>query len=239
MAAQVKIRFPLGVKLSLIISGVLLLSFSVITLLMVRLVGADVRLTAENNNWTLNRWSANEGETILSGLKAKALLLIRSLDSRGAANPGDLIDLFYRLNPEISGVAFAGSGETPGGLFLNNRFGIEDPLFNPSRISAWFASREEEVRRAASGETLLFNGFPYFKSPLLVMLFPLPRQEGFSFAGAAGIFFSAAGLSASVLKGGDGGNTGFIVNGAGEVLAHEDRGLVQAGAKLDGLPIVR
>jgi adenylate cyclase len=255
MRRQAKIRFPIGFKLSLIISFVLALSLSVITALVSVLVSSDVRLTAENYNWTLNRWSANGAETVLSGVRDKALFLIRGIDAAGwsaGSPPGsaasalaeDLVDRFYRLNPDISCAAFAGPGQ--GGVFMNDRFGTEDALFNPPRISAWLASRREELQKAAAGETLLLNLYPAFGSPLLVMLFPLPPEEGFSFSGAGAVFFSAAILESTVLSppdaaGGDGAQqdaASFIVNGRGEALIHGDPRLVRSGGALD-TPIVR
>jgi adenylate cyclase len=220
---------------------VLVFSLSVITALAAFLVGSETRLTAENYNWTLNRWSANGAETVLSGVKARALFLIRSVDGTGwtAENPGasaaaeDLIDRFYRLNPDISCAAFTGPGG--GGIFMNDRFGAGDAVFNPGRISAWFASRTEELQKAAEGETILLNGRSDFG--LLVMLFPLPREEGFSFSGAAAAFFSAEALESSVLpppEARQGGNLSFAVNSRGELLTHGD-----AESAMAALPIVR
>jgi adenylate cyclase len=253
MQREVKIRFPIGLKLSLIISAVLAVSLSVITVLVSLLVSSDVRLTAENYNWTVNRWSANGAETVLSGVRTKALLLIRNIDGLGwsPANPEsaapaeDLAARFYRLNPDISCAAFAGQGQ--GGVFINDRFGAEDTVFNPVRVSAWLASRQDDLRKAAQGETLLLNGYPAFGSPLLVMLFPLPQEEGFSFSGAGAVFFSAAVLESTVLGRPEApelsmteqNTLSFIVNGRGDVLIHEDEGLVRSGGSLAALPIVR
>jgi adenylate cyclase len=253
MSRQAKIRFPIGFKLSLIISLILALSLSVITVLAAFLVSSDARLTAENYNWTVNRWSANGAETVLAGIRAKTLFLIRSIDGAGwsPADPAasvpaeDIIDRFYRLNPDISCAAFAGPEQ--GAVFMNDRFGVEDTAFNPSRVSAWLGSHREDLQKAAGGETVLLNGWPWFGSPVLVMLFPLPREEAFSFFGAGAAFFSASGLESSILSRPDeesapgytGQNVSFIVNGAGDVLIHEDRQMIRSGAALDTLPIVR
>ncbi|MDR2662552.1 MAG: HAMP domain-containing protein [Treponema sp.] len=250
--SQSQIRFSIGFKLSLIISFVLVLSLSVITVLVSLLVSADVRLTAENYNWTINRWAANGAETVLSGVRARALLLIRNIDSLGWSPSADpevtgaaenLIDRFYRLNPDISCAAFAGPEQ--GGIFINDRFGAEDTMFNPARVSGWFLSRREDLQKAGRGETVLLNGCPFFGTPLLVMLFPLPPEEGFSFSGTGAVFFSAPALESIVLPpaktgaaGPDQNNISFIVNGSAVVLAHEDPELLRSGAVVD-TPIVR
>jgi adenylate cyclase len=251
MRRQAKLRFPIGFKLSLIISSVLVLSLSVITVLVSSLAGADARLTAENYNWTINRWSANGAETVLSGVRSRTLFLIRSIDSLGwspsagpelSAAAEDLSARFYRLNPDVSCAAFIGQGQ--GGVFMNDRFGAEDTVFNPSRLSVWLGARQDELQKAAGGETVLLNGGPFFGGPVLVMFFPLPPEEGFSFSGAGAVFFSAAELESAALSrpgtpGENGGNSSFIVNGRGEVLVHGDERLIRSGGGLASLPIVR
>jgi adenylate cyclase len=217
-------RFPIGLKLSLIISSVLALSLSVITILVSILVSSDVRLTAENYNWTVNRWAANGAETILAGVRSRALFLIRNIDNLNWApsadsvpsgGPESVLARFYRLNPDISCAAFVGPGQ--GGVFINDRFGAEDPVFNPDRVTGWLGVRRDDLQKAAQGETVLLSGGPF--SGVLVMFFPLPKEAGFSFSGAAAVFFSALELERAIRQGEGGGTTGFIVNGRGEALA--------------------
>jgi adenylate cyclase len=242
------IRFSIGFKLSLIISIVLALSLSVITALVSVLVSGDARLTAENYNWTVNRWAANGAEAVLSGVRTRALFLIRNIDGLGwspsAPDPGvsvaaeNVIGRFYRLNPDIFCAAFTGPEQ--GGVFMNDRFGAEDAAFNPRQVSAWLGSRREDLGEAARGKTILINARPWFGVPMLIMLFPLPQEAGFSFSGAGAVFFSAAGLETPPdIPGRQEGTFSFIVNGNGETLIHEDEALVRSGAVLDTIPIVR
>jgi adenylate cyclase len=73
---------------------------------------------------------------------------------------------------------------------------------------------------------------------MLILLFPLPPEAGFSFSGVGAAFFSPAGLEAAP-EAQSGGGTGFIVNGSGEALVHADENIVRSGAILDAVPIVR
>jgi adenylate cyclase len=238
-----KVKFPIGVKLSLIISILLVVSLSVITVLVSFLVSSDVRLTAENNNWTMNRWSAAAADNILAGVKSRALLLIRNIDSLAAGEGGASLDeitgRFYRLNPDIACVAFVGSAGLSSGIFINGLFGPARQ-FSGEGISSWLEGEAAVLGRAAAGETVLLNGFPHFNIPFLVMLFPLPPTAGFSFSGAAAVFFSAESLDA-VLRGNEttAGNVTFMVNGAGDTLIHPEGALVRSGENLAALPIVK
>ncbi|MDR3248367.1 MAG: HAMP domain-containing protein [Treponema sp.] len=240
--ASKKVKFPIGLKLALMVSIILALSLSVITVLVSYLVSADVRLTAENNNWTVNRWSAAAAENILVGIKSRSLLLIRNIDSLGSgASSGvslsDVSSRFFRLNPDIACVSFVGAEGSSSGILINDVFGSgQSPAgpFSPARIASWL--EEEGMERAAAGETLLLNGYPEFGIPFLVMFFPLPRAEGFSFSGAAAVFFSAESLA--VLLGiNETGAATFLVNGAGDALIRGN-GLVHTGENLRNLSIV-
>jgi adenylate cyclase len=239
--ASKKVRFPIGLKLALIISVILALSLSIITVLVSYLVSSDVRLTAENNNWTVNRWSAEAAENVLLGIKSRSLLLVRNIDYLGStASPppgtslNEVIDRFYRLNPDIACIAFVGSEDSSSGILINDLFGSAWQ-FSPTRIASWL--EERGMDRAAGGETLLLNGYPEFGIPFLVMLFPLPRTEGFSFSGAAAVFFSAESL-AVLLGANETGAVTFMVNGNGDALILRD-GLVRTDENLRSLSIVQ
>jgi adenylate cyclase len=240
--AHRKVKFPIGVKLSLIVSLLLALALSVITVLVSYLVSSDVRLTAENNNWTINRWSAAASENMLAAFKSRALLLIRNIDSLAAGELDDSLEgitgRFYRLNPDIACVAFVGHGDGSSGIFINDLFGPARQFSGPG-ISSWLESEEAVLSRAAGGETVLLNGYPQFDIPFLVMLFPLPRSDGFSFSGAAAVFFSAEGLSALLQGSETGSNITFMVNGDGDTLIHRDAAFVRSGENLGDIPIVK
>jgi adenylate cyclase len=55
-----RIRYPIGLKLALIISILILFSLSLITFLVSVMVSSDVRITAEDNNLNINSRSAAE-----------------------------------------------------------------------------------------------------------------------------------------------------------------------------------
>lgn len=80
-----KITFSIGAKLVLIISVLVLLSLGTITVLVSYFVGTDVRITAEENNHTVNTRSANAAENELSTVRANVFLLLDMINAAGSS----------------------------------------------------------------------------------------------------------------------------------------------------------
>ena len=56
------VRFPIGIKLALIIGIVVLVSLGTVTVLNSYFIGQDVKITAENNNLSINSRAAGTVE---------------------------------------------------------------------------------------------------------------------------------------------------------------------------------
>jgi len=233
------IRFPIGVKLSIIISLILAVSLSLITILVARLVSDDVRLTAENNNWTMNRWSAATAENVLAGYREKSLFLIRSLDAVSreknySSNDDEtetrdsamttLTSRFFRLNTDISCVAFIGEEGRTSGIVTSERFtpwtatgGGASQL--RENLSRWLDNQIDNLGLASAGKTLLFNAGKELNFPCMAMLFPLPREEGFGFSGAGAVFFLPTSIEESINSAAAGtDNITLLVSSASDIL---------------------
>lgn len=235
------IRYSIGLKLSLMVSCILAVSLSLITALVAFLVSQDVRLTAESNNWTMNHWSAAAAGNTLGAYREKALFLLRGMDlvsQHGTASDLDsLTGRFFRLNPDVSCVAFVGSGEGPGGLVLNGRFdsAAEGVSRFRGEVSRWLEDHNDDLETTASNKTLLFNTGTVFGFPCLAVFFPLPVEDGFSFSGAGAVFFLPDALEASLAAGGGADNAAYIVNSEGELLF----GASGSGGESDSTAIVQ
>ncbi|MDR2476399.1 MAG: hypothetical protein LBD18_01260 [Treponema sp.] len=242
-----KVRFPIGFKLSFGISLILLCSLSLITVSVSWLVSTDIQLTAENNNWTMNWWSSTAAQNMLGAYRTRALFLIRTIDtlvSRGNAKTGEVETLsgrFFRLNPDISCVAFIGQGNSPSGIMLNERFNAgkaagsaEESRLSRSYVSEWLDSRQEELTAAAEGKTSLVNGYSFFHFPCIAIFFPLPAEDGFSIAGAGALLFLSAALEENMMNADSQAvlNTSFIINGKGDVLIHPNPDYVRTGVNV-------
>jgi adenylate cyclase len=221
-----KIAYPIGAKLIIIITTLLLLSLGAITVLVSVLVSNDIQVTAEDNNFTVNRRSASEAENILGQVRNNTLVLLDTLNAVGSASTAQTTAFFFERNQDI---AFIGTGhKRPDGFTLsrslvNERFFVSNELEHVL-IDDFTAAREDALERCSLGETVLLNAAPVFGVPVLVLAFP---WQGSGEQETAMVFFSSNSLSESF---GAGANLSFMINDEGDYLIHADYDLVRAGA---------
>jgi adenylate cyclase len=203
------------------------LSLGAITVLVSRLVSADVRITAEDNNFSLNQRIASAAEIALFGIRSKVLVLLNGLSAVGGGEQQGRF--FFEQNPDIAAVGALG-GAAADFLFLT----AASPVFAPALLPSWVIGNEAAVKRALAGETLLCNAAPFFGAPVLVLLFPTGEPSSGGKAGCAAAFFLSKNL-AQVLGAASAeasANVSFLVNDAGDVLVHPQEILVRAGTSL-------
>jgi adenylate cyclase len=241
---QAKIRYSIGLKLVVIISALLLFSLSLITVLVSMLVSSDVRITAEDNNLSINSRSAAEAESSLNAIRSGALAL---LDILAAAGNSPVLSrqaaaFFFDRNQEIAAVAV---GRGRGGedqdsdpnatialLLINDRFFLANEA-DPALVDSFLAATGEIMERAVQGEAAILNGTPVFGVPLLVLFYP---WDGGGSSEAAALFFSPESLSENFETG---ANSSYMINGDGDVLVHPEHDLVRAGANFGNQAFIR
>ncbi|MCL1818323.1 MAG: HAMP domain-containing protein [Spirochaetaceae bacterium] len=219
-------RFPLGLKLILIVTVILLVSLGLITFLVSVMVSQDLRLTAEDANFSINKRMAATVETILSMTRSASRVVLAAEQN---ARSGYLVEFFFEQNQDIAALALVSSGREPELLLSNEKFFVSYGI--PASLPVSLCAEEEvALKRAAAGDTLLINVSPRAGSPLLAFLFPWReggREE------AVMVLFSASSL-AETFGSGMSANTTFLVNTAGDVLVHTDPDLLLAGANIAG-----
>jgi adenylate cyclase len=223
------VRFSIGAKLIAIITILLLLSLGAITALVSVLVSGDVRLTAEDNNFTVNRRSAAEAEIILTMIRSNALVLLETLSASGAGE-NRTVELFFQRNQDIAAIAVP-RPRSPV-MLINTRFFLSSEA-DSSLAGAFIDANADALDRCRRGDVILRNAAPLFGVPVLVLFYPWQdegREE------AAVIFFSSESLTTTF---GTGTNQSFLVNGDGDILVHADADLVRAGANLGNTPFIR
>lgn len=112
----VQVKFPLGVKLAVIIGIIVLVSLGCVTILNSHFVGQDVRITAENNNLTINSRSAATVEDKLSAVRSNVFQLLDLLNvvgggSRSASLSRQAETFFFERNQDIASINILSSDE--------------------------------------------------------------------------------------------------------------------------------
>ena len=221
-----KITFPISIKLLVIIIPLLLISLGAITFLVSVLVSEDVRITAEENNFIVNRRSASEAERYLNMVRFNSQLLLDILDSSESGKDISLMaeDLFFKNNEEIAFIgAYRGSGEAliQEKSFINRDFFISNEMELDS-IGDFLGTGGDAIMRSRSGELVLKNAAPFFGVPLLA--FYMPRSAGAE--RIAIVLFSSNTITSSF---GEGANLSCLIDEEGKYLAHADFELVLTG----------
>jgi adenylate cyclase len=184
-------------------------------------VSADIRATAEKNNFTVNQRSATEVETTIKMIRADTLTLLNIL----SAIPDETLmqeasRFFFEQNTHIA--AIVTSEPSDNRELINSNFFSSNGI-QPERVSAFIEQNIDAVRRAEFGTELLKNGTPVFGIPMLVLLGPWRNGV------AMMVFFSAENITENF---GTGTNASFMVNETGDALVHPDQELIRNGAKL-------
>ena len=110
------VRFPIGAKLIILISFIVIASLGSITALVSWLVQDDLRILAEENNFETNRRSAMEAEMTLANARSNSRVLVQAVTASEADNvlTSDTINFFFTENPNIAAVFLKyGSRERP------------------------------------------------------------------------------------------------------------------------------
>jgi adenylate cyclase len=217
----VKVRFPIGAKLLLITSLITLVSLGALTALASFLMGQDLRITAEENNFTINKRSAVEAEASLLSARSGANVLLNTTEI-----PGVRADLaaawFFDEYPYIAAVA------SPGTILVNRRFFTRHGI-DPRGLEIFLQAQEDAAGSAGRGASVIRSGAAAFGFPLLALFYP---RKG----GAAAVIFSSEDLADSF---GTGINSTWMINDVSDILIHPNGELAAAGVNAANHPFVR
>jgi adenylate cyclase len=225
-----KVRFPIAVKLLALIMLFLVLSLGAITSLVSILVSADVKLTAEDNNFSINRRTADALQTKLHGVSAAVTMLLydfETLKTNVSQNDferieGSEVRFFFEQNPQIAAVVLNDN------YFINENF-FRDNGGESGMPHVWMLSAGDDINAASAGTVLLRNATPFFGIPMLVMCITL---ENYSV-----IVFINSETFNLLLDEGD--NISYLLNENGDVLFHADIDMLRGGVNFSSIPFVK
>ncbi|MDR1418867.1 MAG: HAMP domain-containing protein [Treponema sp.] len=224
METAVRVRYPIGFKLMFIITGLLALSLGTITFLVSSLVSMDVRVTAENTNFSANTQAAEAAENFLSFNRSAALILLHTLQSVTEGEESErVIEYFFSENRAVAALVSGGR------VLVNDDFFLVHEA-DSSPLVSFLDSRRGYLDRAAGGDLIVLNATLDFEIPMLAML--LPSEKGTP----AAVFFSPEFLAQNF---GENVNLSFLINSEGDLLVHPDQRLMKEGANYRNNPLVK
>lgn len=227
-----KVKFPLGVKLALIIGLIVLISLGTVTILNSHFIGKDVRVTAENSNLSINSRAANIVEDKLTTTRSNVLQLLDLLNvitgGRESSFAKQTEYFFFERNQDLATIHVLSENANDASNFsiINNSFFISNEL-DQAVIENFILSINSQIARACHGETLLVNASPFYTIPVIALL--LPYQDS-GREQACVITFSLEALSNMLSS--NSTNTTFIINDNDELLYHADTQKVLIGESL-------
>ena len=221
--SKTRVLFPIGAKLVIIISALLLVSLGAVIFMVSVLSTQDVQLKAEDNNYTVNWRAGSQAEGFIRSARSMALLY---LDMRDQIPPEtsrfqEMELNFFRLNQNIAAISVGDN------VILNRQFLLSKNL-EADDVKTWFDSD-----LSATPDIIRFyNASPHFQLSLITEVFVRQGKAGDE---TVKMLLAPDELAESF---GTGTNTSFIVSGSGDVLLHPDSDLVLGGANFSSLPIV-
>ncbi|MDR2491203.1 MAG: adenylate/guanylate cyclase domain-containing protein, partial [Spirochaetaceae bacterium] len=234
-----KVVYPIGVKLNIVITLLLIFSLGSITALVAVFVRSDVEQTARNNNKNINTMSAIITEANIGAIRGGALIFLKRLETETAAFSEERRQLwagraaayFFSQEPSVAGVVAHDGivGSAGGGYarYINTDF-MKKNLEDEGKLDEYIQSNPVAVSRARMGETVLMNAAPYFNGTQILAL-SFPQQVQDSQLMPVTVFFSPQELIDTF---GTGAHSSFLTNDAGDALIHHNQDLIAGGANL-------
>ena len=193
-----KVKFPIGLKLILIITSIVLISLGIVAFIVSYFTGEDTQIIAEQNNHTINLRSATSVESELNTIRANSFLLLDMISSTGtsAALSRQASAFFFERNQDIAAIIlYNGDTNQEDRMLINNRFFLSNEL-ETSLVATFLKTNSDILQRTCAGEVFILSSANLFQAPVLVMLYPWTESGRNQ---AAVLFFSSEMIS-SVLN---------------------------------------
>ena len=223
------IKFSIGAKLVTIITILVLVSLGTIVFLASYFMRQDLEVSAEENNFEVNRRSSAEASYTLSSVRTSSHVLIQIINNAGANSSlaRHAADVFFEQNKHIAALVFPVAGNDDYFLVNDDFFFSRD--MNTFLVNSFYRENYTYYRRAAAGESVFLNATPHFSVHLLALYYPVQ-------GGAVSILFSPDNLNESFSSS---LNQSYLINSEGDILIHPSFEMLQRGANIANRDYVR
>lgn len=237
-----RVKYAIGFKLAVIMGVMVVFALGGLTFLVNYIVSQNNRVTAEDNNLTLNTRSASAAENELTTIRSNVFQLLDLVNVIGSGRSSAVYrqaqSFFFERNSHIGAILLMDKDinfESPYNLrMVNNTFFLSNEI-EVSKLNEFISQNQEVIQRSCAGETIALNASPLFETTLMAMFYPWAESGQDQ---TCIILFSIENLTDSLALGTKSINSTFMVNDAGDLLLHSDTDLVKSGASYANYPLV-
>ena len=226
------IRFPVGMKLILIVTTIILISMLSLSFIGLYFFRQEITNRIDDTNISLSKLVARQAENELNNIFDSANILFQL--GAAAGRDQDVVDNFFANSGALVyvGVPNLGVG------FFNKAWFNENRIFDSAAIlESILASRGSDLEKANTGETVILNVsplIPNLETPILALAAPITVGTT---QNSLMIIADIGNSLAESVRLQEGFTTTVIINSMGDVLAHPDFAQVFGGANLKESPV--
>jgi len=227
--------FPIGLKLIIMISIIVLVSLLAVTIAATYFFRADNKLRAMEDTLNYSSLISKKVKTDLISISEMARLAALNLQEIGGNSRSGsraFTEMMFTRDPDMIFIGVINKGERVSLRFIQNSDFFQNKGIKPA-FNSIIQSEYETISRSFSGEEVVFNPSFYFNEPVVGISFPYDKEvSNFIIV----VFYSMDKILESISTGSV--INSLIVSGNGDLIAHRDRSLIKTKTNYASIPVV-
>jgi adenylate cyclase len=238
-----KVKFSIGFKLVAMISLIIIVSLLSMIFIANNWFRDTIEIQKQDDSLRIVMTTALKVEADVNSFVEKANLVASALLGEiGSAKEKDSFrDLFFTRGGDLLfvGVVVKGKGDVLKikEKIYNDQYFSENGI-DPAVVQNAIAGDAQFYEKSFSSQNEARNATPFFGQPVLGLSVPYSKRNQTTADAILVVFVKADKLMALVKSSPTSSNKSFIVNGAGEVLAHHNPAIGYVKTNLINIPIV-
>lgn len=228
---KVKAIHSISTRLVTISSLLVTLSMGLITVLVSYFISTDTRISAEENNLTINSRTASDCENQINSVLSNAGIIYElylGADGNQAAEMKN-ISMFFERNDGLAAIHFADKDVS----FVDDAYFAKKEI-DSKLFESYVVQEKENLLAVREGSVHLENASPFFKTNFIAVFAPVAAGGNVE---KTVLLFDSEALCESFGTGSI--NSSVFVNTDGSVLVHPDSEAVMMGAEMSSNRLVK
>lgn len=236
MKKNSNILFPIGLKLVLIISVIVIISLSSITALVSYFTTENDKLKAESNNFTINSRSAGIAQNFFTQTQSDVFILLDLIDTIGKNKEkndnlfNQSTSYFFERNQQICAIIQISNKTNEKEINLINQRFLQKNEIKLEDIDNFIESESENITNAFLGEDSVLNTTVYFNTTSLGIIYSHNKK-------AVIVITSVDSISDTFCVGNS--STSYIINANNDILVHPNIDFINLSTNVSNSPIVK